>query len=122
MARYITCSYCGRIHKAGEKCPAFTRIYRGGDERKLRSKYAWTEKSKEIREKANGLCEVCRDNGVYIYKGIQVHHIQKVKDNPSKLLDNYNLICLCDEHHKQADAGKLDADYLRKLAKAREES
>ncbi len=119
---YKACPYCGRIHRQGEKCSAFKRIYTGGNERKLRSTYAWTEKSKEIRENAQGLCEVCRDQGIYTYKGVQVHHIEKVKDNPSKLLDNYNLVCLCEEHHKQADDGKIDADYLRKLAKTREES
>lgn len=119
---YKACPYCGRIHRQGEKCSAFKRIYTGGNERKLRSTYAWTEKSKEIRENAQGLCEVCRDKGIYTYKGVQVHHIEKVKDNPSKLLDNYNLVCLCEEHHKQADDGKLDADYLRKLSKTREES
>lgn len=122
MARYITCSHCGRIHKAGEKCPAFTRIYRGGDERKLRSTYAWAKKSKEIREKANGLCEVCKDKGIYTYKGLEVHHITKLRDDNNKLLDNYNLICLCVDHHKMADNGELDANYLKKLAKMREES
>ena len=119
---YKACPYCGRIHKAGEKCHAFTRIYRGGEERKLRSKYAWAKKSKEIREKANGLCEVCKDKGIYTYKGLEVHHITKLRDDNSKLLDNYNLICLCVDHHKMADNGELDANYLKKLAKAREES
>ena len=37
-----------------------------------------------------------------------------------KFLDNYNLICLCTDHHKQADQGKLDKEYLRKLARKRE--
>ena len=120
--QYRSCPYCGRIHPSGYKCQMNQRSYRGGEERKLRSTYAWTEKSKEIREKAQGLCEVCRDQGIYTYKGVQVHHIVKVKDDASGLLDNYNLVCLCEEHHKQADAGKIDADYLRKLAKAREES
>ena len=68
------------------------------------------------------MCEVCRDKGTITYEGIEVHHIVKVRDDKEKLLDNLNLICLCQEHHKLADAGKLDADYLKDLAKRREES
>ena len=37
------------------------------------------------------------------------------------LLDNYNLICLCQEHHKQAEIGKIDRDYLYRLARQRED-
>ena len=123
MSFYRTCSKCGRIHKVGEKCPTFKPItYRKTEESKLRSKSAWTNKSIEIREKAKGLCEVCKDKGIYTYKGLEVHHITKLRDDSNGLLDNYNLICLCVEHHKQADNGKLDATYLKKLAKKREES
>jgi 5-methylcytosine-specific restriction endonuclease McrA len=78
-------------------------------------------KSKEIREKANYLCEVCRDNEVITYDGVEVHHITKLSEDESLLLDDYNLICLCQEHHKAADAGQIDRDYLRELAKAREQ-
>ena len=120
---YKACKYCGRIHPFGYICrkkPKRT-IYRGGEERKLRSTNAWTKKSKEIREKAQGLCEVCRDKGAYTYTSLEVHHIEKVRDDKSKLLDNYNLICLCVEHHKQADNGKIDKEYLRKLARKREQ-
>lgn len=119
---YRSCSKCGRIHKVGEQCPTFKPItYRKTEESKLRSTYAWTSKSREIRDKANGLCEVCRDKGIYTYKGLEVHHITKLRDDSDKLLDNYNLICLCVEHHKQADNGELDINYLKKLAKTREE-
>lgn len=75
----------------------------------------------EIRDRAQYLCEVCRDQGTYTYKDIEVHHIAKVKDQPEKLLDNDNLICLCVEHHKLADDGKIDSEYLTRLAKARED-
>lgn len=74
-----------------------------------------------IREKANYLCEVCRDQGRLTYNDLEVHHIVKIKDDSNKLLDDYNLICLCVEHHKQADAGEIETDYLKRLAKDREE-
>lgn len=118
---YKACPHCGKIHKVGEKCPTFKRIYRPTKESKLRSTYAWAKKSREIRDKAQGLCEVCRDKGTYMYKGLEVHHIVKLRDDEDGLLDNYNLVCLCVEHHKQADEGKISKDYLRALARKREE-
>ena len=120
---YKACSYCGRMHEVGYECSKKPkRVYRGGEERKLRSTTAWTKKSLEVRDKANGLCEVCKALGRYTYTGLEVHHVTKLVDDKSKLLDNYNLVCLCTEHHKQADRGEIDADYLRGLAKLREDS
>lgn len=119
---FYSCKYCGRIHPVGYECPKKPkRKYNGGEERKLRSTYAWAQKSKEVREKAQGLCEVCRDKGIYTYKGLEVHHIDKVREDKGKLLDDSNLICLCTEHHKEAESGKLSKDYLRGLAKKRED-
>ncbi len=117
---YKSCSRCGKIHDTRFKCNAGQDIYKNREERKLRSQYAWTQKSEEIRERANHLCEVCRDRGVITYDNIEVHHIVKVKDDETRLLDNYNLVCLCQEHHKQADKGEIDKDYLIELAKRRE--
>ena len=87
----------------------------------MRSRFAWTKKSEEIREKAQYLCEVCRDKGKITYDQLEVHHIISIKENSSLLLDNYNLVCLCVEHHKQAENGEIDRDYLKKLAWDREE-
>ena len=112
-----TCPYCGRIHPAGYECPKKPkRKYNGGEERKLRSTYAWAQKSKEVREKAQGLCEVCRDKGIYNYQHIEVHHIEKLKDKPELWLEDDNLICLCSECHRLAEAGLIKKNYLRELA------
>ena len=116
---YKTCSRCGKIHPFDYKCTK-GKVYSGGEERKLRNTYAWEKKSKQIREKAQHLCEVCRSEGRLTYNNLEVHHIVKVKDNTSLLLDDYNLVCLCQEHHKKADKGLIDADYLRKIADDRE--
>ena len=117
---YKACSKCGKIHPASYQCSA-NRVFTGGAERKLRSKYSWTKKSEEIRERANYLCEVCRVDGVYTYDNLEVHHIVKVRDDESLLLDNENLICLCQEHHKQADNNEISREYLRELARKREQ-
>ena len=96
------------------------RMYSGGIERELRSTYSWTKKSEQIRERANWLCEVCKDKGIYTYAGLSVHHVEKVRKDNSKLLDDDNLICLCNLHHKQADNGELNENYLKQLIERRE--
>ena len=116
---YKACSKCGKIHPSSFICNK-ERVYSGGDERQLRSKYVWTKKSREIRDKAHNLCEACKANGVYVYDNIEVHHIVKVRDDKNGLLDNNNLICLCQECHKKADKGQIDSGYLRALAENRE--
>ena len=113
-----SCSKCGKIHPRGVKCE-IGRKYQSSQERKLRSTYMWTKKAKQIKADAMGLCEVCRAQGLYTYDGLEVHHITKLKDEPSGLLEDDNLITLCVYHHKQADDGELDADYLRELVKER---
>lgn len=116
---FKACSKCGRIHSSNYECNV-GRTFTGGNERKLRSTYSWTKKSLEIRERANHLCEVCRAMGIFTYNNIEVHHIIKVKDDESQLLNDENLICLCEEHHKQADRNEIDKDYLRELARQRD--
>ena len=115
----VSCGKCGKLHPRGYKCNV-GRVYTQTAERKARSSNKWKLKAKQIKEDAFNLCEVCKDKGLYNYEGLEVHHITKIKDDPGGLLDDNNLICLCVEHHKQADAGELDADYLRELAKKRQ--
>lgn len=117
---FKSCAKCGRIHAYGYVCNKGRNPLT--EEQKLRNLNAWHIKSREIQESALYLCEVCKDQGsVNAGDDIEIHHITKLRDDPSGLLDNYNLVCLCVYHHKQADAGKLDPDYLRKLAQEREE-
>ena len=113
------CSRCGKIHPYNEQCNV-GKVYRGGEERKLRAKAAWHNKSLQIRERAQYLCEVCRDQGIITYKNLEVHHIIPVRVAPDLLLDALNLICLCDMHHKMAEKGELSIEYLQKLAEKRE--
>ena len=35
--------------------------------------------------------------------------------------NNYNLICVCRGHHREAECGEIERDYLFQLAKDREE-
>ena len=61
------------------------------------------------------------DEGDYSKKDLEVHHIVKLKDDPSGFLENENLISLCVKHHKMADEGELSVEYLTSLALEREE-
>lgn len=91
------------------------------NEQALRRRASWTNKSRDIRERSLYLCAVCQDRGeARADDDIEVHHITKLKEDPSGLLRDENLICLCVFHHKQADRGELSADYLRELAKKRD--
>lgn len=119
---YKSCSRCGKIHDITYKCTvgkSYNNAYKSQED-KLRNSYSWHKKAEEIKENANYLCEVCKDQGIYNYNNLEVHHITKLRNDTSKLLDNYNLICLCWKHHRLADEGYLDNDYLRKLAMTRE--
>lgn len=102
------------IHDKYQKC------YKGqkhaGDERQLRDLNAWDLKSKQVRDEAHYLCEVCREAGVINYKDLEVHHIEKLRDKPDLLLEDTNLVCLCREHHKQADKGEITKEHLKELA------
>ena len=116
---FKVCVRCGKIVPMDHKCN-LSRTYKKTMVDKLRSKYNWTRKSMEIREKSNHLCAVCKDRNIISFGDTQVHHIEKLNDRPDLMFDNYNLITLCRYHHKLADNGRIDKGYLKKLAKKRE--
>ena len=121
MGSFKSCSRCGKVVPYNHKCNK-GKVYKQNDIDKLRSTTRWTNKSKEVREASNYLCAVCLDEGIYNYKDVEVHHIEKLQQRPDLLLENEHLICLCKYHHKLADNNKLDKDYLFKLAKDREDN
>lgn len=116
----FSCSKCGKIHDKSLKCRGYASLPQT-DEQALRSKYKWTKKSRDIRERSYHLCAICKELGDYSPKEIEVHHIIKIRDDKSLLLEDNNLVALCIEHHKKADLGEIDIDYLRKLAAKRDD-
>lgn len=120
MAIMKSCSRCGKIHAYGFKCYV-GKVYKKNNIDNLRSSYAWTQKAEEIKRASNYLCAICLQEGIYNYKKLETHHIIKLQDEPDKLLDNYNLICLCKYHHRKADNGEIDQELLLRLAREREE-
>ena len=71
------CSKCGKMHSYSYKCTA-NRTVINDKESKLRNKNKWHEKSEEIREASNYLCAICKEQGIYNYNKISVHHIEKL--------------------------------------------
>ena len=115
------CSRCGKIHSDSFICPSLNkRKYNKTDENELRSRHSWQLKRESIRERSFYLCAICKERGDYTAKDIEIHHIRKLRDYPQGLLEDDNLICLCIDHHKQADRGEIDPNYLRRLADIRD--
>lgn len=115
---FKTCSRCGKIVTYDHKCNDGRKINRLETD-KLRNQRRWKKKAREIKEADLFLCQVCKAEGIYNYEDLEVHHIIKLRDNPNGLLDDDNLITLCRYHHKKADSGEIEADYLRELIKER---
>ena len=118
---YKSGSRCGKVHSTKYICN-HNKDKKDTEARKLRQKNIWHTKSEEIRKKSNYLCSVCREENIFTYKGLEVHHITPIEEDRDRLLDNYNLICLCNSCHRLAELGKIDKDYLFKLAKEREKN
>ena len=114
-----SCSRCGRVHDTSYKCTAGRLPLT--NEQALRNRNKWHIKSEEIRERSFHLCAICKELGDFSPKPLEVHHIIKLRDYPQGLLEDSNLIALCIDHHKQADRGEIDIDYLRDLAQQRDE-
>ena len=49
---------------------------------------------------ANGLCEMCLEEGI-VRQGREVHHKIFIEDDWNKRFDYDNLILLCPDHHNQ---------------------
>lgn len=118
---YRACSKCGKIHPYNKKCyigDSFRK--KNTNANKFRNTTGWKYKSEEIRQDSKYLCSICLDNNIYNYDNLEVHHIEPLEQNYERRLDNYNLICLCNSHHREAEEGKIDKEYLFKLASKRE--
>lgn len=82
--------------------------------------------SGEIISLYGGKCAICgwvmceelikSDTGYQYARGNEIHHITPVREGGTSGFDN--LILLCPNHHKQADAGIINRDTLRTYLKA----
>lgn len=123
MVKLKTCSYCHKIHDIKKKCTAKKGYYRDKNTRYEKDKdyikfiksKQWHEKSQEVKLLDSYCCLMCKSLGLISPKYLEVHHIVKVRNDATLKLDNSNLITLCVNHHKQADANKIQASELHSL-------
>jgi 5-methylcytosine-specific restriction endonuclease McrA len=116
-----SCKYCGRIHDSKYDCGKKPKpIYKRTESEQGRYTTAWHKKSIEIKERSQYLCAVCRDKGIYTYDDLEVHHIEPLREHPDLLLEDSNLICLCERCHEKAERGKIDKVYLKLLVHNRD--
>ena len=120
---YKSCSRCGRIHTAHYYCRMGRKPINWAEyhteEDKLHNTYGWHKKAEQIKAESGWLCALCEAEGIYNCNELEVHHIEKVREKTEKLLGDNNLICLCRQHHRLADAGMIDKEVLCKLNKKR---
>ena len=121
----VACSRCGKIHERGLECSTnykpVKRERKPSEEVKLRNKSKWAKKSKYIREISYNLCAICKEEGDYSYKLLEVHHIDPLREvGRDGLLEDSNLISLCTYHHKLADKNYISRSYLKELVNMRE--
>lgn len=119
-----SCQYCGQMHPVGYRCPK-QPIPKRQEETKasrFRSSWAWQRKREEIQQRDLHLCQICL-RGLYDtiarqynYKDVQVHHIIPIVKAWGKRLDAGNLISLCKYHHEMAEAGRIPAEVLFRMA------
>ena len=123
---YKTCSHCGIVPE-NHICPyrTYRKKERDTQANRFRSSKAWTNKSREIKEKSKYLCEVCIENKYHTinqfnFNKLETHHIEPLCENYTRRLDNFNLVVLCNYHHKLAENGEIPREYLFELAEKRE--
>lgn len=120
-----SCSYCGRVHDSRIDCAA-KRVMKAKYEKntltsKTRSLSRWQKTRAYIRQRDNGVCQLCLRNYAgtirpYETDSLSVHHIIKIKDDASKAFDEENLITLCRVHHEMAEEGEISQTELIKIA------
>lgn len=128
MQRKISCKYCGRIHEKNFDCGKKPKkIYKQRSENdRFRWTKAWKNKREEIKERDKNLCQVCIRNiyqlsgYIYTYDKLEVHHAEKIKDNPELALENSNLITLCEGHHEMAENGTIPLSTIKQIIREQE--
>ena len=117
-----SCQYCGRVHDSKFDCGMKpVRNYKR-ESRTDRFRYtsAWQQKREQIKQRDHYLCQICLRNMYGTKKrlnsdNISVHHIEKLEENYEKRLDDYNLISLCEMHHKMADRNDIPKSVLSSI-------
>lgn len=122
----ILCRYCMKIHDREFECASKKKHKRMKQQARRNDKrykvyndcyntMRWKKVREQVLTDANYCCEICMEIGKINYTDIQVHHIEKVKDNIEKMYDIDNLLVVCREHHRAIEGmGKREIlQYMR---------
>lgn len=116
-----SCQYCGRIHNSGYICPYKPiRKSKITEADKFRWTSLWQKKREEIKQRDLYLCQICirelYDTVVkYNTEELEVHHNIPINEDYNKRLNNYNLLTVCDMHHKMCDNGKIPREEVQQI-------
>lgn len=114
------CPYCNGIHPIGYVCPKKPLRKKNNDIAVFRGTIQWKRKREYIRNRDGYMCRLCaigyRCKPIKYNPNVSVHHIDSLAEAWEKRFDDDNLICLCSDHHKQAENGEIDKELLKKLA------
>ncbi len=110
-----SCKYCGKIHDSKYDCGMKPKRKKQPTEiNKFRWSRKWREKSLDIKERDNYLCQMAlTDNPPrYIYTTLEVHHIIPIEEDWDLRLEDENLITLSEEYHEKAERGEISRKTL----------
>lgn len=139
MPIYRKCSICHGKVKAGTKCKCeikqqkerykeYNKRIRYNEENKKYSEFynsvAWNRISKYIRIKYNGLCLMCLLKDKVLNPCDVVHHIEEIREDYDKRLEEKNLITLCHKCHNMLHSNYTEKDKieLKKMLKEYEKN
>ena len=120
MRMQKTCKYCGGIHDERFICPMKPKkkcknYHADGEIQKLRNSIHWKRKREKIKQRDKYMCLVCKQDKHLNLCNISVHHIIPLEEDMSKAFDDDNLISLCEQHHHDAERGKISRAVLNEL-------
>lgn len=123
-----SCSTCGKVVEMNHECPnkPKRKKFDRNDADTYRNSSLWRKKSKEIRMRDKGLCQICirklyNTQIQYNFETLEVHHIIPLMEDMTKGLNNKYLISLCKFHHYMADHDGIPRNELHEIAKEQEQ-
>lgn len=66
---------------------------------RIRDSFEYQMAKELVRDRDGNACVVCGS-----FKDVEVHHEVPIRVDRSRACDPSNMVCLCKEHHEEADA------------------
>lgn len=112
-----SCKYCGKMHPLGYECKMKPQRHRKNTRaQRFRNTSAWRETRHNVNQRDGHLCRLCLLHGRIQYDDLSTHHIIPLEETMDYATDEDWCITLCGDHHREADAGKMDREMLHRLA------